>query len=486
VFRGGATREAIGAINATKLQTLANLTDKSLVQRDETNRFGIHPLLYQFTLEKLLELPGHARSFERHQDYYLIKLERDTAQVRGSEAANAMRNIETELENIRAAWSHAIQNNQALRLEKVQDLVVFFDQRSRYAEGVIWFEEAIAKLEVESPESLALAGMLVSAAWLQYRLRQSQQAQEKAERAANIARAMGEAGEMVFSKALNTLGVIASFSHDYPNALKYGEEALVLARKVGDVSREATCLINLANFELMLQSFQQAKKRYEEVLVIAERTKNDKIGILVRLNLAGLIISNDHDRNYSEIISLIKTGLSLAEFNHDILATAHFYYLLSLCHFYTFDFTEAENLAEIAYQKALEKDIFDIQVTTLCVHGQIAMSRHQTQKARSYLVRSLRLAHKIVDTSLMVNTLIYFADLESRSGQISQAIEYLYSILDQPRLENLQRKETQAIFQRLGVEMVHPARDTLPKNSIQEIVAKILKQNDIEDLMTTP
>ena len=126
---------------------------------------------------------------------------------------------------------------------------------------MIWFEEAIVKLEVESPESLALAGMLVSAAWLQYRLRQNQQAEHKAQRAANLTRVMSESGEMVFSKALNTLGVIASFSHDYPSALKYGEEALALARKVRDVSREATCLINLANFELMLQSFQQAKKR---------------------------------------------------------------------------------------------------------------------------------------------------------------------------------------------------------------------------------
>jgi predicted ATPase len=485
VFRGGATREAIGAINATRLQTLANLTDKSLVQRDETSRFGIHPLLYQFTLEKLLELPDHASSFERHSHYYLTKLERDTAQIRRSDAANATRNIETEFENIRAAWSHAIQNDQALRLEKVQDLVVFFDQRSRYAEGLIWFEEAIVKLEIESPESLALAGMLIGAAWLQYRLRQSEQAQKKAEKAANLARAIGEAGEMVFSKALNTLGVIASFSHDYVSAIKFGGEALELARRVGDVSREATCLINLANFELMLQSFQQAKKRYEEVLVIAERTQNHKVGILVRLNLSGLLIFNENDQNYSEIITLINTGLSLAELDHDILAITHFYYLLSLCYFYNFEFDKSEKMAEIAYQKALEMDIFDVQVTTLCVHGRIALFHNQIQKARSYLLSSLRLAHKIVDTLQMLNTLIYFADLESRCGQVNRAIQYLHTVLEHPLLEDSQRKETQAIFERLGIGQVSPSQDTLPKNSIQEIVEEILNQNDIEYLIAT-
>jgi predicted ATPase len=476
VFRGGATREAIGAINATKLQTLANLTDKSLVQRDETSRFGIHPLLSQFTLEKLLELLGFAGSFERHQEYYLTKLEHDTAQIRGSDAANAMRNIETELENIRAAWSHAIQNNQAARLEKVQDLVVFFDQRSRYAEGLIWFEEAIVKLEMEMTAPLTLAGMLVGAAWLHYRLRQSQQAEHKAQRAADLARAMGEIAEEVLSKALNTLGAIALFNHNYQNAVLFGEEALTLAQKVGDVTREAICLINLASHEVKLQLFQKAKERYKVALTIAEHTKNEKIGILVRLNLGNLLIFNEENKNYSEIISLLKSGLSLAEIDDDILTVTHFHWLLSLSHFNISDFEKSKILAEIAYEKAFKMDIFDVQIATLFTQGRIALMWNQTEQARSYFLIGLTLAHKIDDVSQILDALIYFADLESHLGHADRAIRYLQSALNHPFIQGEQKKQSQAVFDRLGIKQLQISRGTFSKNLVPEIVEELLSE----------
>jgi predicted ATPase len=476
VFRGGATREAIGAINATKLQTLASLNDKSLVQRDETSRFGIHPLLYQFTFQKLLELPDHASSFERHRDYYLAKLERDTAQIRGSEAANAMRNIETELENIRAAWSHAIQNNQALRLEKVQDLVVFFDQRSRYAEGLIWFEEAIVKLEVESSESLALAGMLIGAAWLQYRLRQSKPAQEKAERAATIARVMGDMGDEVLSKALNTLGVIASTIQNYQSALAFGEEALALARKSDNLAREAVCLINVANSELMLQSFQKARKRYEEALNIAKHTKNNQISILAHLNLGNLLIFNEENKNYSEIISLLKAGLSLAEANNDSLAIIRFYWLLSLCYFDISDLEESKNLAEISYKKSLKIEIFDMQIALLLIQGRIALRKNQARKAKTYFLNGLSLANKIDDVPQILDAFINFADLESRSGETTRAAQYLNTVLAHPLIQDGQIKETQAIFERLSLPLMNLSGVTFPKQTIEEIIEVILHE----------
>jgi predicted ATPase len=474
VFRGGATREAIGAINATKLQTLASLTDKSLVQRDEKSRFGIHPLLYQFTLQKLLEHPDHTSSFEHHSDYYLGKLERDTAQIRGSDAANAMRNIETELENIRAAWSHAIQNNQASRLEKVQDLVVFFDQRSRYAEGLIWFEEAIVKLEVESSESLALAGMLIGAAWLQYRLRQSKPAQEKAERAANIARAMGDMGEEVLSKALNTLGVIALFIHNHLVALHFGEEALALARKKSDVTRVATCLINLANCEGMLKLFQKSQKRYEEALNIAENIKNDSIGILVRLNLGHLLIFYEENQNYSKIIPIIEKGLLLAGKNNDVLATVRFQWLLSLSYFNILDFEKSRNLALVSYSKSVEMGIFDIQIATLFIQTRILLLHNQLKNAIHYFSCAFSLAKKIDDIPQILNGLIYFSEIKIYQGKILQALRYLHSVLDHPLVQESQIKDTQAIFNRLGIKQPTMPQKTLSKYSIQNIVDEVL------------
>ena len=473
VFRGGATREAIGAITATKLQTLASLTDKTLVQRDENTRFGIHPLLYQFTFQKLLELPDFEASFAHHSDYYLNKLEQDTSQIRRSNAANAMNNIEAELENIRAAWSHAIQYRQAARLEKVQDVVVFFDQRSRYAEGLMWFDEVIDVLEADPTQPLAFAGMLVGAAWLQYRLGRNQEARERAERAANLTRTMIDVGEEILSKALNTLGSIALANEEYRESLIFGEEAMEIAHKQGDLTREATCLINLANTERMLGLNQKAKNRYEKALSIAKSNKILNLEILVLLNLGDLFLSSEEYYDQSVFISLLEEGLLLSEKIGDPLTILHFYWLLSRFYFNSMNYEESERKAGIAYEKSLLINKFDAQAGIFFIQGRIAQAGNKINQARDYFLKGLNLAYKIDEVYLILDALIFLSDLAIQCDQKNLAIEYLQVVIQHPSLHKLQMKETQAVLKRLGLEQL----DSRGIFSLETIVGKILNES---------
>ena len=473
VFRGGATREAIGAITATKLQTLASLTDKTLVQRDENTHFRIHPLLYQFTFQKLLELPDFEASFAHHSDYYLNKLEQDTSQIRRSNAANAMNNIEAELENIRAAWLHAIQYRQAARLEKVQDVVVFFDQRSRYAEGLMWFDEVIDVLEADPTQPLAFAGMLVGAAWLQYRLGRNQEARERAERAANLTRTMIDVGEEILSKALNTLGSIALANEEYRESLIFGEEAMEIAHKQGDLTREATCLINLANTERMLGLNQKAKNRYEKALAIAKSNKIFNLEILVLLNLGDLFLSSEEYYDQSVFISLLEEGLLLSEKIGDPLTILHFYWLLSRFYFNSMNYEESERKAEIAYEKSLRINKFDAQAGIFFIQGRIAQAGNKINQARDYFLKGLNLAYKIDEIYLILDALIFLSDLAIQCDQKNLAIEYLQVVIQHPSLHKLQMKETQAVLKRLGLEQL----DSRGIFSLETIVGKILNES---------
>ncbi len=476
VFRGGATREAIGAINATKLQTLASLTDKSLVQRNETSRFGIHPLLYQFTLEKLLELPDHASSFERHQDYYLTKLERDTAQIRGSEASNAVRNIETELENIRAAWSHAIQHNQAARLEKVQDIVVFFDQRSRYAEGLVWFEEAIATLEVESPESLALAGMLIGAAWLQFRLGQNNNAQKRAEYAQKLASTIGEAGELVLSKALNILGIIFATMAEYKKAINYYEKALFLIRKHNDKSRETTCLSNLATLESTIGNTKNVINYYQTIISSSEKQKDYSTIILSRLNYSSLLISNTRNPNFLEILNTLKSALDLI--NHTELQKMTIpYYLLnmSLCLFYLNDYQKSEYFAQLILKNIDFHYISEIQSGAYLILSRIEIQSKNLQVAENYIIQCLKYIRSTQENSQKIDGLITFAVLKGLLGNEDESKKILNILLRQKNLQIIQKREIQSAIRLLNLSFEKGYQENLmTQPTVQDLVSDIL------------
>ncbi|MEM8862442.1 MAG: BTAD domain-containing putative transcriptional regulator, partial [Chloroflexota bacterium] len=60
IFKGGFKRNAAEEVANVSLRTLSTLIDKSLVQKGESGRFTIHPLIRQFALEKLSEADQEA------------------------------------------------------------------------------------------------------------------------------------------------------------------------------------------------------------------------------------------------------------------------------------------------------------------------------------------------------------------------------------------------------------------------------------------
>ncbi len=483
VFRGGATREAVGAINATKLQTLANLSDKSLVQRDATNRFGIHPLLYQFTLEKLLELPDFAGSFERHQDYYLTRLERDTAKIRGSEAANAMRNIETELENIRAAWSHAIQNNQAARLEKVQDIVVFFDQNARFGEGLSWFETTITALENYGAPSLALAPMLVGAAWLQFRLGKITEARNNAIQAKSLASKVGSLNEITLSKALNILGSIAATVAEYTLAIQFYENALMLIRKHDDKAREITCLSNLAILESERGNTTKAITYYSEIILNSSRVKDYSTEILARLNFSGILYSVLLNPNYKKICESLKIGLDLiSKTSLQKMAIPYYYHNLSIGLYYLQDYEESEYFANLTLNVLKDQSIFEVTCGAYLMLGCIEIKRKQFLFAEKYLFKSLFEAKNLPHITQKIDTLIFFAYLKGLVGDTEKSAKIIKAILSYPLLQVSQKREIQMIQNQLNLSFSEKAtREFVSEQLIQDLVSEILLSNIYEN-----
>ena len=113
VFRGGFTREAAQAVAETDLRTLISLVHKSLVQRDRTGRYQAHELLRQYGESKLDEHPEEKEhALNLHCAYYAELLDRKKTEIdRGYH-----REMLPELDNIRAAWQHAVAHRLVAKL----------------------------------------------------------------------------------------------------------------------------------------------------------------------------------------------------------------------------------------------------------------------------------------------------------------------------------------------------------------------------------
>jgi predicted ATPase len=149
---------------------LRSLIDKSLVSTTQDARYEVHELLRQYGEEQLATSGEAYAVHTAHSDYYLDLLAQRQRHLKGHRQLVALDEIESDFRNIRAAWSWAVQERNEAALERALDsLYLFFTFRSRYAEGIEFFDIAhqqLAPRPMDEP-SLTCRHVLARLAWLQ-------------------------------------------------------------------------------------------------------------------------------------------------------------------------------------------------------------------------------------------------------------------------------------------------------------------------------
>jgi predicted ATPase/class 3 adenylate cyclase len=120
VFRGGFTREAATEVADAKLRSLARLADKSFLRRDpETGRFEIHGMLRQYGEQRLLIDPKASQDARDAHALYFAELLAAKERLLGSRnQAEALDEIESDIENIRIACLYLAKTGNTQALEK--------------------------------------------------------------------------------------------------------------------------------------------------------------------------------------------------------------------------------------------------------------------------------------------------------------------------------------------------------------------------------
>jgi tetratricopeptide (TPR) repeat protein len=122
IFRSGFRRDAAERITGASLQQLSALVRRSLLRRTSDNRYELHELLRQYAGGQLARQPDEAAVVrDRHCRYYTDLISCRTADLRGAGQAEALTDLEAEIENLRAALIAAIEDARASVIANAAD-----------------------------------------------------------------------------------------------------------------------------------------------------------------------------------------------------------------------------------------------------------------------------------------------------------------------------------------------------------------------------
>jgi predicted ATPase len=140
VFAGGATLDAAEAVTASGVDVLEALVDKHLLQLRE--RSGDEPRLHMletvraYAAEQLAGLPERDAVHRRHAEWYLALVERAAPALYAHGEADAVRVLDREVDNLRAALAWALTSAPGLALRLAGLLRRYWRIRRAASEGL--------------------------------------------------------------------------------------------------------------------------------------------------------------------------------------------------------------------------------------------------------------------------------------------------------------------------------------------------------------
>jgi predicted ATPase len=154
LFKGGFDREAALAVTGMTLQVLSALMDKSLVHRQSSGRYEIHPLLNQYAAEKLAsDTELTVRFMENYTDYYVDWISRLNHKLKGGTQLEALNTLRKDAKNLISLWQWLVSKRDYERLKQVvPTAIAYYELHNRYSETTEMtrlLKDSIAILELE-------------------------------------------------------------------------------------------------------------------------------------------------------------------------------------------------------------------------------------------------------------------------------------------------------------------------------------------------
>jgi predicted ATPase len=310
VFHGGFRRETASNVAGATIPVLASLLDKSLLRITPEHRYTFHPLLQNFTREKLDQDKHEEESIrERHGRYYLGLLESIQQHIRQGNQKVALGQLNEDFDNAVAAWQWASDKGISEELLKsVGAFRTYFTEHGRTREGKHFFARAIEQLSpANDVDKRLLARLMGNQAWYCYVLGDFAKATELAKRCLELSTSLQDTSGQ-FAGA-NVLACVFMDSGEYEQARHYSRESLSYARAEQDIYLVIPALINLGSLENELNNLSEAEKHYREALALCNKVQ-DFIYLTATMNNLAFILKETN--RLDEATKLLEESLAMS------------------------------------------------------------------------------------------------------------------------------------------------------------------------------
>jgi predicted ATPase/DNA-binding XRE family transcriptional regulator/Tfp pilus assembly protein PilF len=311
VFAGGWTLAAAESVGSSKgsieprevMELMTQLVAKSLVisnhQPQRERRFHLHETIRQYAYEKLIQAGEQEAIRSRHLNYFLHLSEHAEPSLHGPHQLEWYNRLTDERDNLHVALAHASRSDASMAdLEaglsisaRLMDYWVVCDLR----EGLRWSTEFI-----QNPASQrfpqARAKVMITQGYLLWSMQQFEVVNSIAEECLAVFRSCGDqAGEY---DALILMGNMRQYAAGIEQRAEFSRQALVLARSMGDVLRQAFALYMLGWDR---RDPQQAREQLEEAIVLFRRAGDWRF-LAQTLGVLGLMVLENGDLEAAEAV----------------------------------------------------------------------------------------------------------------------------------------------------------------------------------------
>jgi non-specific serine/threonine protein kinase len=320
VFVGGWTLEAAESICTENLDLnildgLASLLDKNLVKQDTRShgepRFMMLETIREYALERLTASGELDNLRGRHAVYFTA-----FAEHVGPDHVQWMNNLETELDNLRAALTSS-----ATGLRLAVALGPFVQQRGHLSEASAWLTDALAQQESRTLtvadrtlRATALSWLGTFCSWQG----DLDAAERPHEESVVLFRELGDRAGL--AESLSTYGMLFVFRSDHERATPVLEESLALSREIRNTFLMGQCLLFLGSLAFTQGHIQQAGALWEESLAL-RRADHNRWHIAI--TLAFLAMVEVEQGHHAEANSQLVESLTLLQELGEKWQTAH-------------------------------------------------------------------------------------------------------------------------------------------------------------------
>lgn len=490
VFRGGFGGQAAAAVAGATPTMLLALLGKSLIRRAPSDRFDMHGLLRQCAAVKLeADRSELDRTRAQHASLFATFLEGQEVRLIGAEQEQALREIASEIENVRQAWRWSVaRGNVQLVAQGLKSLYHFLNVRCRYQEAIDLFAQVIEAWGEDGGRESVMAQVLARQGAFYRRLGQFGPALAALEKSLGFLERLEMPSEQVF--CLINLADVRRGQGAYHETERLAQMSLDLSREIGDPWGEARSLFLLGMAHYRTGDLDRAEARGQESLAIGRASGNQRL-IMSALNMLAdvachrgdfltarrvfeecLALSRGLDDPFNVAVHLNNLGTVVHQLGEGTEARPYYRESLEICREIGDRQGQAialSNLGEVAYEigdyeqalafyqegLVIGRSLQHQRAIIVCLNnlGQTACALEDWEAARAYLAEGLRIATEIQELPVQFQILVNLAELLAKQGQAGRAARLLGLVRGHPVSDQWTQERAAQLAEEMGLTL---------------------------------